>query len=139
MEQVKTQEVTTVSKSGPTVVTTEHPQKTYEKKKFIFKTYQIVWYILGLVEIMLGFRIALLALGANPNSGFASTIYMLTNPLALPFRGIFNTASAGESIFEWSTIVAALVYALVAYGIVYLIQLVKPVTPTEVNKTIDNT
>lgn len=138
MEEIKTQEVTTVSKTAPTVVTNEHPQKTYEKKKFIFKTYQIVWYILGVVEILLGFRIALLALGANPTSDFASIIYTLTNPLALPFRGIFNTAAAGNSVFEWSTIVAALVYAIAAYGIVYLIQLIKPVTPTEVSQNIDN-
>jgi len=134
----KTQEVTT-TRTEAVAVNTEHPQKSFEKKKVIFKAYQIIWYILGFVEIMLGFRITLKALGANPESGFTSFIYGLTNPLALPFQGIFRTSFSNGSVFEWSTLVAALVYALVAYGIVYFIQLMKPVSPKEVNQTVDNT
>ncbi len=134
----KTQEVTT-TRTEAVAVNTEHPQKSFEKKKVIFKAHQIIWYILGFVEIMLGFRIALKALGANPESGFTSFVYGLTSPLALPFQGIFSTSVSGGSVFEWSTIVAALVYALAAYGIVYFIQLMKPVSPKEVNQTVDNT
>lgn len=134
----KTQEVIT-TRTDAVAVNTEHPQKSFEKKKVIFRAHQIIWYILGFIEIMLGFRIALKALGANPESGFTSFIYGLTNPLALPFQGIFRTSFSNGSVFEWSTLVAALVYALVAYGIVYFIQLMKPVSPKEVNETIDNT
>ncbi len=134
----KTQEITT-TRTEAVAVNTEHPQKSFEKKKVIFRVHQIIWYILGFVEIMLGFRIALKALGANSGSGFTSFVYGLTNPLALPFQGIFSTSVSGGSVFEWSTIVAAFVYALVAYGIVYFIQLMKPVSPKEVNQTVDNT
>jgi hypothetical protein len=150
-EEVKTQEVTTVStkapeqviktttKVVPPAVQLEHPQQVYEKKKVIFRTYQIIWYILGVLEIMLGFRMALKALGADPTSGFVSLIYTLTNPLATPFQGIFKMTISGSSVFEWSTLIAAFVYALVAYGLVYLMQLMKPVTPSEVEHTVDNT
>jgi uncharacterized protein YggT (Ycf19 family) len=135
----KTQVVETTTMTASPAVNTEHPQKTFVKKKAIFRAYQIIWYILGFIEIMLGFRIALMALGANPTSEFASFIYSLTNPLALPFNNIFRTTVSGASVFEWSTILAALVYALIAYGLVYLIKLIKPVTPTEVSQTVDNT
>lgn len=145
----KVQEVTTVSTTAPEVVQTttqtstppvktEHPQKAFQKKKVIFRAYQIIWYILGVVEILLAFRMALKALGANQASGFTSLIYALSDPLALPFQGIFNMTISGGSVFEWTTLVAAVVYALIAYGLVYLMQMMKPVTPNEVSDSVDN-
>jgi uncharacterized protein YggT (Ycf19 family) len=119
-------------------IKTEHPQVAYNKKHAIFRAYQIIWYILGLIEVLLGFRMALKALAANPASGFASLIYTLSDPLALPFQGILRTTVTNGSIFEWSTIIAALVYALIAYGIIYMMQMVKPVGPEEVETTVDN-
>src|SRR5687768_5520512 len=87
----------------------EHPLKTYDKKKVIFRAYQVIWYILGVIEVLLAFRVILKMLGANPNAGFANLIYTLSNPLAMPFRGIFQTAVVETSVFEWSTIIAGLV------------------------------
>jgi hypothetical protein len=147
---VETEEVTTVSDNVPEKVTqttthtnepavkTGHPQNVYETKKVIFRTYQIVWYILGLIEVLLGFRLALKVLGANPASPFVDLIYTMSNPLALPFSGILRTPSVGASVFEWSTVIAAIVYALIAYGIVRLIHIAKPTTPGEVSANVDN-
>jgi len=120
-----------------TPVATEHPQKTYTKKKAIFRAYQIIWYVLGVVEVLLAFRVVLKALAANPNSGFTNLIYSLSNPLAAPFRGIFQTGVVSGSVFEWSTVIAGLVYGVLAYGLVQLFQLVKPTNPTEVSQTVD--
>jgi hypothetical protein len=122
----------------PPAIKTEHPQVAYNKKHAIFRAYQIIWYILGLIEVLLGFRVAFKALGANPLSGFTALIYALTDPLALPFQGILRTTVTSGSVFEWSTIIAALVYALLAYGIIYMMQMVKPVDPGEVEATVDN-
>jgi hypothetical protein len=135
----ETTQKTTTTRTENVAVNTEPPQKSFEKKKVIFRTHQIIWYILGFVETLLGFRMALKALGANAGSDFTSFIYTLSDPLALPFQGIFRTSVSSGSVFEWSTLVAALVYALIAYGIVYFIQLMKPVSPKEVNQTVDNT
>ncbi len=149
MEEVE--RVTTVSRDEPAHVTettrtvatppvqTEHPQKAYEKKKVIFRTYQIVWYILGVIEVLLTFRVLLKILGANSNSIFVSLIYILSDPFAIPFRGIFGvTMAPNGAYFEWSTLVAMIVYLLVAYGLVHLIQLIKPTTPQEVNEKVEN-
>jgi len=119
-------------------VNTGRPQQVFNKKKTIFRAYQIIWYILGLVEILLGFRIALKALGANPLSGFTSLVYSLSDPLAMPFKSIFPNTVSGTSFFEWSTIIAAVVYALLAYGLIYIMQLVKPVTQKEVEQKVDD-
>lgn len=139
------EEVTTVSKSAPVQVTqttktvntplqTEHPQKVYEKKKTIFRTYQVIWYILGVIEVLLAFRVVLKMLGANPNSSFVNLVYLISDPLALPFSGIFRVGVSQGAVFEWSTLVAMAVYALVAFGIIQLMQLAKPTTPQEVEQ-----
>ena len=138
------EEVTTVATSQPQQVIRkvikqeepeikgEAPQKVYETKKTIFRFNQIIWYILGFIEVLLGFRIVLKALGANPLSGFANLIYAVTDPLALPFQGILRTNVTAGSIFEWSTIIAAIVYLCIAWGLVYLLNLIYPITPKDV-------
>src|SRR5690349_14850359 len=96
----------TTQSVSPTIVEA-HPVRTYQKKKVIFRTYQIIWYILGVMEVVLAFRMSLKAVGANPYSGFTHLIYTLSDPLALPFRGILPVSVSGNSVFEWSTIIAA--------------------------------
>lgn len=149
-QDTKVQEVTTVS--APTTqqqvvrqtrvvtpaVDTGSPQKTYQSKKAIFRTYQIIWLILGIIEVVLTFRVILKLLGANTFSGFTNFIYAVSDPLALPFAGILKTTISSDSVFEWSTLIAMIVYAVIAYGIVALLQLVKPTTPQEVSQTVDN-
>lgn len=146
-ENTNTQEeITTVSrptsaqvvKTTKTVtpqIQTEHPQKVFEKKKVIFRTNQVIWYILGIIEILLAFRVALRLFGAYP-SEFTNLVYYLSAPFAIPFRGILKTSSEGAFI-EWSTLIAMLVYLLLAYGLVNLLQFIKPVTPQEVEKKVD--
>ncbi len=108
------------------------PQKIYEKKKSILRASQVIWYVLGLVEVLLIFRFVLKVLGANPQVGFTNLIYTITTPIAGPFNGILGTSITGSSMFEWSTIVAAVVYLCIAWGLVYLMDLIYPITPSDV-------
>ncbi|HSX37078.1 MAG TPA: YggT family protein [Patescibacteria group bacterium] len=85
----------------------------------------VVWYILGVVEVLLALRFVLKLFGANAASGFVNFIYNVTGVLTAPFDNIFGvtTATAGQtkSVFEPSILVAAAVYALIGWGIVKLI------------------
>ena len=110
----------------------EAPQKVYDKKKTLFRYNQIIWYILGFIEVLLMFRVVLKMLGANQFSGFTSLINALTLPLAAPFIGILGVSSAGASMIEWSTLVAAVVYLCIAWGFIYLLELFFPITPNDV-------
>ncbi len=118
------------------LVRTEHPQKVYETKKTIFRSWQIIWYVLAVVEVVIGFRVAFKAIGANPFSGFVSLIYAISDPLTIPFRGIIRSNVYGNSVIEWSSMIAALVYLLIAWGIISLIHMAKPVTPEEVEENV---
>lgn len=116
-----------------------HPQKVYKTKKAIFRTYQVIWYILSIVEIILAFRILLRFVGANPSSGFTAFIYALSNPFAVPFLGVLYPSISGNNILEWSTLIAMGVYFLIAWGIIELLQIIKPVEPDEVKEAVDKT
>lgn len=134
----ETRRVTEVRTESHHPVRNIENSEKYKTKKVIFRSYQVIWYILGVIETLLIFRLLLKALGANQNSGFTNLIYALSNPLALPFRGIFPTPVVSGAVFEWSTIVAGIVYVIVAYGIVKLFQLVKPTSPQEVEQKVNN-
>ena len=83
-----------------------------------------IWLVLGIFEVLLAFRFFLKLLGANPNSGFTEFVYSVSGPLSAPFRGIFSTPTTeGDittSVFETSTLIAMLVYAVLAWGIIKL-------------------
>lgn len=89
-----------------------------------------VWYVIGFIEILLGFRFVLKLFGANPAAGFVDFIYSLTGILTAPFDNIFGvtTPEAGNvsSVFEPSILVAGVVYALIGWGIVKLFNLNQP-------------
>lgn len=139
-----TEEVTTIENESPAQVvrkTTRQvepqakgdaPQKVYETKKTIFRFNQVIWYILILIEVLLVFRVILKALGANPNAGFTNLIYSITTPLAIPFSGILGVSATGSSLIEWSTIIAAIVYLCIAWGFSFLLDLIYPITPNDV-------
>lgn len=85
---------------------------------------RIIWYIAGFIITLLALRMLLLLLGANEGSSFVSFVYALSGVFAAPFYGIFNyTPAYGQSVFEISSLVAILVYALIAWGIAKLLTL----------------
>lgn len=114
------------------------PSQIYEKKA-LFKMYQIIWYVLGVVETILGFRLFLKLAGANAGSPFTSFIYNISYPLAAPFLGILRTPATPDGfVLESSTILAMMVYVVVAYGVVYFIKLIKPTSKEEIEETVKN-
>jgi hypothetical protein len=88
---------------------------------------RIVNYILGILELLLVFRLIFKILGANPGSIFVSLLYNISGVFVAPFSGIFraivNKGIANESVLEPSTIIAMIVYAIIAYGVVRLIEI----------------
>ncbi len=85
----------------------------------------VVWYVLSIVEALLTLRFVLKLFGANTASSFVHFIYNVSGVLTAPFDNIFGVTqtAAGDtrSVFEPSILVAAAIYALIAWGIVKLI------------------
>jgi hypothetical protein len=106
--------------------------------KPLYRGTQIVWYFLGILEAILAFRFVLKLLGANPNAGFTSFIYGISKPFAVPFLNVFKVTKVQGSVFEWTTILAMLVYWLVAWGIIRLLVMGKTVSTSEAAVKLNN-
>lgn len=104
---------------------------TSSTTKSLYRGTQIVWYILGTIEILLAFRFILKLLGANPDAGFTSFIYGITHIFASPFLNVFGISYVSGSIFEWTTLLAMFVYWVLALGIIKLFLMGKTVSTTE--------
>lgn len=84
---------------------------------------QIVYFVFGVLEALLIIRLIMKLLGANPDAGFSQLIYGITFPFVGLFQGVFPNAGGNNGVLELSTLLAIIVYALVAWGIVRLIYL----------------
>jgi len=99
--------------------------------KPLYRGTQIVWYILGIVEVLLAFRFILKLLGANATAGFSSFIYGVTYVFATPFLNVFRVSKVAGSAFEWTTLLAMLVYWMIAIAIINLFLIGKTVSTPE--------
>lgn len=87
---------------------------------------RIVYWGFGVIETILAFRFVLRLLGANPNASFTEFVYRISAGLMSPFFSVFPTQRVEGAVFEWSTLLAVAVYALVGWGIVSLIYAARP-------------
>ncbi len=81
----------------------------------------LIWVLFGIIEVLLLIRFFLRLLAANPAAPFTTFIYNVTNVLIAPFALVFPKAQTGGSVFELSTLLAMVIYALIAWGLTALI------------------
>jgi uncharacterized protein YggT (Ycf19 family) len=89
---------------------------------------RLVWFIVGLMAILLAIRFVLLLAGANENAGFAQLIYGLTGWMVAPFAGLFGRpitypGAAGAGVLEFEALVAIVVYILIGWLITKIAEL----------------
>lgn len=118
-----TKQVTTESVTDPAVaepVATENPRSEHR----ITVAERVVYLIGGILLALLGLRFILMLLGANAGAGFADFIYDVSHPFVSPFFGLFNyDETFGRSRFEYETLIAMLVYAILMVVIAKLVAL----------------
>ena len=118
-----------VSTSGP-ARTTAHQTESFTNDPYAGRregTLRVqggIYLLFGILEGLLAIRFVLPLLGANPAAGFAQLIYSITKPFLAPFVGLFGPARFEATVFEVDTLVAILVYALIAWVLVKAVGLV---------------
>ncbi len=117
-------ETETVRDNNPnTVATTTNTSKATSSQTIGY----IVYFLFGVLEILLAFRFVLKLTGASHGSGFVDFVYGLSSIFVAPFEGIFRMwfgqGSETTAVFEPSTLVAIVVYAVLAWGIVKLVSI----------------
>jgi uncharacterized protein YggT (Ycf19 family) len=109
---------------------------------------RLIWFIIGIMAVLLAIRFVLELAGANPNAGFAQLIDGLTDWMVAPFAGLFGApinvadGAATTSRFAPEILVAIIVYLLIGFLITKLAELLlgtNRTTGTVVSDTERNT
>jgi hypothetical protein len=86
--------------------------------------------ILAVVEGLIGTRLVLKLFGATEGNGFVDFIYTISDPLVLPFEGIFDEQTVGDDgILEPAAVIALIVYPILALALGALIRTVAASAP----------
>ena len=94
----------------------------FENRRLIaHRLTQLIYWLFGLIEGLIAIRFVLKALGANPSAGFADFIYRVSGILVAPFMGLFGNLQSQGSVLELNSIVALIVYALIAWLLARLV------------------
>jgi len=108
-----------------------------EQRNFVSRLTQLVWLLFGILEALIGLRVFLKLIAANASNAFAALVYNASSLFVWPFSGLTRTPAAEGMVLDIPSIIAMLVYALVAWVIVRLLWIVldRPDTPAVVSQT----
>jgi uncharacterized protein YggT (Ycf19 family) len=107
-----------------------------QERKSVWRSYNAIWFFVGLIVSLLAFRFVFELLGANPYNAFVQLIYTLSYPFAAPFQSIFGITSIAHATFDWSLLVAMIVYFFIGYALVQILRIIHPVTSDDVRHRI---
>ncbi len=84
---------------------------------------QLVYFVTVIVEVILAFRLLLRLLGVSDSGALIHAIYKISYFLIWPFMHLLNqTIDYTAPSFELATLTAMLVYAVLGYVLVLIIQ-----------------
>jgi len=85
------------------------------------KAAQLIWLFVGSVEVLIGLRVLLKVIGANPDNDLARFVYNFSALFLAPFFGLIGSPAAGGMVLEIPSLIAMLLYGLLGWGIVRVI------------------
>ena len=85
-----------------------------ERRLWLYRISQLIWLGCGSLEILIALRIVLKLIGANPQASFAQLIYAFSTFFLLPFAGLTLNPSYEGMVLEITSMIAMIVYALLA-------------------------
>jgi len=119
------------------VKTTQH-EEGREQRIATFKATQLIWLLLGLLEALIALRIMFKLIAVNATNPFAALLYIVTNPFVAPFASLTGAPTVGGMVFEFSSIIAMIVYMLVAWALERIVYVLfyRPRGPVSVRQTV---
>jgi uncharacterized protein YggT (Ycf19 family) len=92
-----------------------------EYREALSKVSQFIWLIFVGIEALIGIRVILMLIGANPANTFTAFVYQLSELFLWPFRNIVANPAFQNNVLEITSIIAMIVYPLIGWAIVQLI------------------
>lgn len=119
------------------VRTTQHEAGS-EQRVATFKATQLIWLVLGLLEVGLALRFVFKLIAVNADNLFASILYGITDLFVAPFASLTGAPSSGGMVLEISTIIAMIVYLLLGWALERIVYVLfyRPRGPVSVRQTV---
>ena len=93
-------------------------EREVDRARGVARGSQVLDYLFYVLYALLGIRLVLALMAANPSSGFVRFIRSVTDPLYAPFRGIVPSPTAeGGYTLALPIVIALIVYMLLHAGI----------------------
>ncbi|MEA5479791.1 YggT family protein [Pseudanabaena galeata UHCC 0370] len=85
-----------------------------------------IYWLGGIIEILLMLRFVLRLFGANTQNEFARLINNLSAPFIAPFSTLFisPTSDGGTNIFDVNIVIAIIAYAILSYLLISLVRFI---------------
>lgn len=128
MAEIVKETVTSQGSNVNPVVNSVTKNTSFKSEATSYQTVEyLIYFLFGALEVLLAFRLVLKLLGAGLASAFVNLVYGLSGIFILPFEGIFRKGYTQgvetTSVLEPSTMVAIVVYPVLAWGILMLIRI----------------
>ena len=119
------------------VRTIEHEQGRTQRVTTI-KVTQVIWLVLGIVDGLIALRVLFNLISVNSDNPFAELLYKVTNFFVAPFSSLTSAPSAGGMVLEISSIIAMIVYLLIAWALVSIVNVLfyRPRGPVSVRQEV---
>ncbi|HEY4693289.1 MAG TPA: YggT family protein [Bellilinea sp.] len=98
-------------------VHTEQRELGQTNRVTTFKVTQLIWLLFGLLEAAIGLRVIFKLIAVNPSNPFAAFLYRVTDLFLAPFQSLIGSPAAEGMVLEVSSIIAMIVYALIAWAL----------------------
>lgn len=98
---------------------------------------QVVWLIAGFISALIGMRVILKLIAANPDNQFASFIYSAAGLFLSPFYGLTGSPSGAGMVLEIPALIAILVYLGIGWGVIYVLRMFMDRPETRSSSTFD--
>jgi hypothetical protein len=92
-----------------------HGIATADQNSKIARFVYIVYFLFAALELLLGVRVLLHLIAANPDNGFVSFINALSGLFVMPFATIFQNPAFSGIVLEITTMIAMIVYAIIGW------------------------
>ena len=84
----------------------------------------LIGFLFTVLEGLIGLRVVLKFIDANSQNAFASFVYNITALFVAPFAGLVGNPAMGGNVLEITSLIALIVYAMLAAVLIRLVWLV---------------
>ncbi len=95
--------------------------RALERYNTVYRVNQIIWLFFIFIEALIGLRVILRLIGANPLAPFTQIVYGASMVFLWPFSGITINPTYGPFTLELSSMIGMIVYLLIGWGVTRLI------------------